>query len=229
MVRDEARNGSVLDIGVGAGRTTALLETVGTDYTGIDYTEELVAICRADFPDRRVMHMDARDLSAFADNSFGLAVFSYNGLDAVDYDDRVRILREVNRVLRPDGFFVFSSHNRDGPGFEERPLSWFHWTANPVRLGWRVLNAALSVPGIVNYRRYRHRHRDGDGWAIRTAAAHNFGIVIVYTTMREQKRLLAANGFRTEAVFSDSAGESLTDASDTSETWWFHFVARKIA
>jgi SAM-dependent methyltransferase len=228
-VAGEAKDAPILDIGVGIGRTVPLLADVSGDYVGIDYTEKLVALCRAAYPGRRILHMDARDLSAFADGTFGLVVFSYNGIDAVPYEDRLKILREVNRVLRPGGLFVVSAHNRDGPGFDERPLSWFHWTINPVRLGWRILGAIRSVPGIWNYWRHRRLHRDGDGWAIRTAAAHDFGIVIIYTTLQEQKRQLAAAGFRTEAVFDNESGKPVADDSDTRDVWWFHFVARKVA
>ena len=228
FVAAEAAGSPILDIGVGAGRTVPLLSAVSADYVGIDYTEKLVTICRAAHPAKRILLMDARDLSTFADDSFGLAVFSYNGIDAVAVEDRPRVLREVSRVLRPNGLFVVSTHNRNGPGFGERPLSWFHWTANPIRLGWRVLNAIRSAPDVYNFWSHRRLHRDGDGWSIRTAAAHHFGIVIVYTTLREQLRQCAAAGLRVEAVF-DNEGRRLADEDDTSRAWWFHVVARKVA
>ena len=228
FVAAEARDGPILDIGVGAGRTIPLLGAISADYIGIDYTQKLVDICRAQHPAKRILHMDARDLSAFADDTFGLVVFSYNGIDGVTYEDRPRVLREASRVLRPNGLFIVSTHNRNGPGFEERPLSWFHWTLNPIRLGWRVLKAILSAPGVCNFLRHRRLHRDGDGWSIRTAAAHNFGIVIVYTTLDEHLRQCAAAGLRVEAVF-DNDGRRLTDKDDTSSAWWFHVVVRKLA
>ena len=38
---------------------------------------------------------DARDLSQVANASFGLVVFSLNGIDAVSHCDRLQILQEV--------------------------------------------------------------------------------------------------------------------------------------
>ena len=114
-VAPEVRSRPILDIGVGAGRTTALLQTISQQYTGIDYTQEMVEVCRARHPGARILHMDARDLSSFADEQFALVVFSFNGIDAVNLDDRRKILREVHRVLQPGGLFIVSARQPIGP------------------------------------------------------------------------------------------------------------------
>ena len=41
---------------------------------------------------------------------FAAVFFSYNGIDSVNQRDRNVILKEIRRVLRDDGVFVFSSH-----------------------------------------------------------------------------------------------------------------------
>ncbi|MBB3594400.1 protein-L-isoaspartate O-methyltransferase [Rhizobium sp. BK529] len=61
-----AKGGRVLDIGVGGGRTAALLAGEAGDYVGIDYTPEMVTLARSNHPGLRFENMDARDLSAFA-------------------------------------------------------------------------------------------------------------------------------------------------------------------
>ena len=53
LAADRARGRPVLDLGVGGGRTTALLRLVSSEYMGIDYTPELVDLCRDAAPGRR--------------------------------------------------------------------------------------------------------------------------------------------------------------------------------
>jgi hypothetical protein len=80
---------------------------------------------------------------------------------------------------------------------------------------------------IYNYRHHKRLHRDFDGYSIRTAAAHMFGIVIVYTTLPEQRRQLTSLGFEVDTVFGSRDGQRIPEETQTSDAWWFHFIARK--
>ncbi len=227
-VAAEMRSLPILDIGVGAGRTTGLLRTISEDYVGIDYTQEMVDACRARHPGVRVEHMDARDLGAFADGQFALVVFSYNGIDAVDFADRTRVLREVHRVLRPGGVFLMSAHNREAPGVStQRPRLQLQFSWNPLRLGWRMVQLARSwVRSTANYRRFAAMTQAHDEWTVRNCAAHDFGIVIVYTTLAGQKRQLQDAGFVLDRVVGSSDGQSVTGDIDARNPW-FHYIVRK--
>ena len=229
QVAAEARGRPILDLGVGGGRTVSLLRAISDDYTAIDYTAELVAVCRRRHPGVRILAMDARDLGTFADRSFFLATFSYNGIDAVDYGGRLQILREVHRVLEDGGAFVVSMHNSDGPEHTSRfrlplpPLK-----RNPIRLGLQLINVARRVPiALYNHRRHRHRNQRFATHDLVNAAAHDFGIVIVMTTLTEQKRELENAGFVVEAVFDNVQGRPVTDQDDTSAIGYFQIIARK--
>jgi SAM-dependent methyltransferase len=224
----EMRGQPILDIGVGAGRTTPLLRAVSDDYLGIDYTEEMVRACRARHPGARIEPMDARDLGRLESGRFALAMFSFNGIDAVNVEQRAQVLREVHRVLRPGGVFIVSAHNRNGPGHGERPGLHLDWSWNPLKLGWRTVKLARSLPrSLRNSRRLRALNETHEDWSIRNCGAHDFGIVVVYTTMAEQKRQLAAAGFDVELVLDNVAGRPVADDADTSGAWWFHYIARK--
>jgi ubiquinone/menaquinone biosynthesis C-methylase UbiE len=228
-VAAEMRGRPILDIGVGAGRTTPLLRAISLDYVGIDYTAEKVEACRARHPDARVEHMDARNLGRFRDGQFALAVFSFNGIDAVHVDDRHLVLREVHRVLQPGGVFIVSAHNRHGPGHGERPHLHLDFTWNPLKLGWRTWQMVHSLPrALLNSHRYSVLNETHDDWSIMNCGAHDFGIVIVYTTLAEQKRQLHAAGFDVELVLGDATGQPVADDADTSGIWWFHYIARKV-
>jgi SAM-dependent methyltransferase len=232
-VAPQAQHQPVLDVGVGGGRTVDILTAMSEDYIAVDYTPEMVAICRRNHPGIRVQQMDARDMSAFPDESFALVVFSYNGIDAVDYPGRCAVLREFARVLKPGGLVLFSAHNLYGPSYRENPLHLLrkpHMSANPLSTCIDVARIGYSLTvGTVNYLRYSPLNRKFDGYAIRVCAAHEFGIVIMYTDIDTQRRQLADAGLRTEAVFGSSTGRCMQDGDDASDESWFHFIARKVA
>jgi SAM-dependent methyltransferase len=104
-------NNSILDVGVGGGRTTPYLVERGDRYVGIDYSEEMVRACRSRYPNERFELCDASNLSAFADGSFDAVIFSFNGIDYLGPEERSRCFSEVARVLADNGKFIFSSHN----------------------------------------------------------------------------------------------------------------------
>lgn len=118
-VRAALRTASMLDIGVGGGRTTLHFAPFARRYAGVDYSTAMITACRKRFPSGDLLFCaaDARALP-FADRSFGFVLFSYNGIDYVPHGDRLRVLAEVGRVLEPGGYYAFSTHNLiDAPRF----------------------------------------------------------------------------------------------------------------
>jgi len=225
-VAPEMAGKPILDIGVGAGRTTPLLRNISDDYVAIDFTPAMVDICRSRYPDVRVEFGDARDLANFSNASFSLVNFSFCGIDAVNHSDRQLILKEVHRVLKPGGIFLFSTHNQLGPGHGEKP-----WTVrlsdvkHPDRLRDLVTSARQNVE---NYRRGRRLHEDHGDWSMMTAMAHNFGIVIHYSTIDRQLVELADHGFEANPeVYENATGRLVAPGDDTRGAWWFHLIARK--
>jgi SAM-dependent methyltransferase len=231
QIRDECRNQPLLDIGIGAGRTVPLMMQISPDYTGIDYTAKLLDHARARYPGVDLHHMDARNMSALPSDHYALTAFSCNGIDCVTYEDRVVILKEMMRVTRPGGLVFFSSHNRDGPGFHDSLTNLMpRFTPNLLRYGWRTFRTLRVLPlASYNYFRHARLHRNLDGYSIKTAAAHYFGILIIYTTLNEQRRQLASLGLELEAVFGSGDGRRVADDAQMSDAWWLHFVARKPA
>jgi SAM-dependent methyltransferase len=102
----------ILDLGVGAGRTTAVLLPDARRYVGIDVVAAMVDACRERHPQADIRQGDASDLSAFDDESFDVVVFSFNGLDCLHpIEQRARCMAEMHRVLRRGGVALLSSHN----------------------------------------------------------------------------------------------------------------------
>jgi SAM-dependent methyltransferase len=114
-LREKLSNMKMLDIGVGAGRTTGHFACLTKEYVGIDYSPSMIATAKKKFqnyPKRiSLLTMDARNMTFFPDGYFDFILFSYCGIDYVGHEDRLKILREVRRLLRKGGFFSFSTHN----------------------------------------------------------------------------------------------------------------------
>jgi len=102
----------ILDLGVGAGRTAPVLAAGAASYVGVDYSPEMIDVCRSRYPSLVFQIADAVDLSEFSDGSFDLVVFAFNGLDYL-YPDSARrsCIREICRVLERGGLFICSVHN----------------------------------------------------------------------------------------------------------------------
>jgi SAM-dependent methyltransferase len=102
----------LLDVGVGAGRTTEYFAGLADEYVGLDFSPAMVDVCRTRFPDVRFEVGDVRDLSHFADDEFDVVLFSFNGIDSIGGDAaRQRAFGELRRVCGSGGRLFFSSKN----------------------------------------------------------------------------------------------------------------------
>lgn len=116
VIGDALKDSAFLDLGVGGGRTTAVLARRCQRYVGSDYAEPMVQACRERFGELIAHHglrfdvVDARAMP-YADASFDVVLFSFNGIDLVGADARATALAECRRVLKPGGHLVYSSHN----------------------------------------------------------------------------------------------------------------------
>jgi SAM-dependent methyltransferase len=219
-----------LDLGVGGGRTAALLLALTPDYVGLDYTPQMVAICRRKFPGVRFEEGDARDLSRFATASFQLVTFSYNGIDAVDGEGRERVLREAWRVLRPDGLLFFSTLNLHGPDFRA-PLKSDRVivpTWNPLRFGLRVGRYVVAIVvghhRRVTARRFEVRERDH---AVLVHPAHDFGVLLYATSLSKLRAQLAAHGYAPDPEIIGARSGKPVRTERAVEEPYFHVIARK--
>jgi SAM-dependent methyltransferase len=226
-VADEARGQPILDLGVGGGRTTAYLLSLSDDYIAVDYLAEMVSLTRSRYPDVRVERMDARALSALADDSFGLVVFSCNGIDGVDHDGRRMIIAEVRRVLRPGGLFAYSTHNLDHRLLARPRLEpdWRGLARNPLR----VVRHLVRLPEKIRaYRRARRLAVRGDGWAVLPHRGYDFNVMAShYVSLDEARRELREAGFEPEVEVYAASGARLDPGDDdASGSPRFHIVAR---
>jgi SAM-dependent methyltransferase len=195
---------------------------------GLDYSPRMIEQSRRLLgEDDRIELVvgDARDLSPI-DGSFDFVLFSFNGIDAVGHEDRLKILSEVRRVLKPDGMFLFSAHSLGAlPLTTKRPRS--------RRGGSRLLEAYHRL-GDMQYAwgvRRSNRTIDLDtarrrGWTVIRDVAHDFSLSVYYVAPLEQLEQLRAAGLEVIAVYDEDSREvdPLQDRRDP----WLNYLCRPL-
>jgi ubiquinone/menaquinone biosynthesis C-methylase UbiE len=229
-VKEQIRDKKILEIGVGAGKTIRFLKQISSDYTGIDYSQEMVNECRRRFPDVNVICRDARDMSAFNSDEFDFIICAFNGMDYVSHDDRLLILGEVHRVLKKGGYFVFSTHNRTGAAYKiyispfapfatHNPLNPI--TINPIDISFRTASFLRSA---INHWKNNKYIIQTDEYSIINDKAHDYSLMTYYIGIEQQKEQLKNIGFMEPArIFNKDGAEITNDCGDT----WVYYLARK--
>ena len=108
----------ILDLGCGTGRTTFGLYQLGYQYIlGLDLTPEMITEAKqlnAHFGTSINFRVgDATNLY-LEDAQFDALLFSFNGIMSIPQAaNRNKALREIHRVLKEAGTFIFTTHDRD--------------------------------------------------------------------------------------------------------------------
>lgn len=114
---------SIIDLGTGAGRIAIGLYELGYyNMIGVDFSRLMIKAAR------RLAKLlgygipfsvaDIRQLP-FADDTFEGAIFGFNGLMHIPMrKSREDVLKKIFTLLKPDGFFVFTTHNRNLPKYK---------------------------------------------------------------------------------------------------------------
>jgi SAM-dependent methyltransferase len=231
------RGRRILDIGVGAGRTTSLLSLLSDDYVGIDFTPGLVRACQERFPDLDIRWGDARALDEFGDGSFDFVFFSFNGLDTVDHEGRCAALSEMHRVLAPGGILSYSTLNREGQSFAETPWQ-LHRPGRPaqvtlraaLRLAWLTLTDPLRFfRRTKNWVAGRRHVRTGPEWSIALLSVQDFSLVHHFVTLQGVRQEMADLSCTIIAIYESEAerGDTLPADLVTSDVDGFQVVARR--
>ncbi len=115
------RSAKILELGAGTGRVSLGLRKIGyADLTITDFAPPMIETAKFFFAENattdpakiRFAVEDATALS-FATNSFDAAIFAFNGLQMIPKRERRKTaLREIARVLRLGGIFIFTGHDQ---------------------------------------------------------------------------------------------------------------------
>lgn len=214
---------SMLDIGVGAGRTTTHFAVLTKEYLGIDYSSKMINTCIAKFqkyPAKISFRTaDARTMKLFKDNSFDFVLFSFNGIDYMDHDERIRTLLEIQRIIRKGGYFCFSTHNLN---FLLKKCS-IQLSKHPAILASRVfqllqmrlLNKKEAWKAIRNPSRNAKHIMVNDG-------AMDFRLKTYYISPIEQLKQLSELGYANTKMYSLTSGKEITNPSNSVDNWIYY-------
>jgi ubiquinone/menaquinone biosynthesis C-methylase UbiE len=215
----------VLDIGIGPGRTIPFLHALTEQYVGLDYSPNMLELARREYPQLALLLCDARRLS-FGPDSFDAVFFCWNAIDDAAHDERLAILREIHRVLKTGGHFVFSAHNLEAPRKSAYEYSGLVVSPNPLAaIAQNASRLRRYVFIIINHLRNRAREVHEEQYSIINDQSHGFRLLTYYITRENQVRQLAEMGFDRIQIL-DQRGAYIS-ASDACEDGWVYYVARK--
>ena len=219
LYRDRIEGQRVLDLGCGGGRTSPWLHALASRYLGVDYSAKMIEVCRARYPEFAFTQGNARDLAALGDASFDFVLFSYNGIDTMPHTQRLEILAAVRRVLRDDGWFVFSSHS-----IEFRNIVVAFDRSGPITPAglWRNLKYLRSY---LRVRRYQVRTSE---YAILSDPRGGTRLLNYFISRTNQIEQLRANGFVDIDILSWDGRRVSADEPD-SDSSAFYYICRKAA
>jgi ubiquinone/menaquinone biosynthesis C-methylase UbiE len=215
-LRSELPYFRMLDIGVGAGRTTCHFAGLVKEYVGIDYSNTMIKACRARFPRYRLEVASAGDLSLFDDDYFDFVLFSFNGIDAVEHEERLKLLREIRRVIRDGGYFSFSTLNLNSSLVN----SSFRFSRNPLVLLFNIYNFLLNekVSRTIRHGTQKLQH-------VMIYGRHNLCLFrSYYITPSEQLKQLINAGFSHTKAYDLTNGKIITDPTHLRD-YYIYFLS----
>jgi SAM-dependent methyltransferase len=95
-----------VDFGCGTGRSTRFLRQLGFEVTGVDIAEDMIRKARELDPSGDYRLVPGDDLGAFPSGTYDLVLAAFTFDNIAGRDNKVRILRDLGRLLSRDGKLV---------------------------------------------------------------------------------------------------------------------------
>lgn len=220
-IKNQLINQKMLDIGVGSGRTTHYFSKFCAEYIGIDYSEEMIKICKIRYQhlkNTQFFFCDARDLNIFSNDTFDFILFSFNGIDCVNHDDRNKIFLEIRRLCKSGGKICFSSHNINN---KEKLFS--------LKLGIDPFKIAYNLQKYVRLKinNFNLKLHNNTPYAMIKDGAFHFKLQHYYIDPSYQIVQLKKYGFENIKIFSLKEGLEIEDNLELikNEDPWLYYLA----
>lgn len=157
MFKDTLKNysgGKILDVGTGRGELIIYLKEAFKNYEeiiGIDSSKKSIEFCREQFKDNNVSFMEMNgDNMGFAEETFDTVCIS-NSLHHMNSEEMHKVLNEMKRVLKPEGFFIICEMYRDNQSPSQMSHVYLHHlSAEMDRLRGITHNDTFKRDEIIN-------------------------------------------------------------------------------
>ncbi len=228
-LKDRLSNMKMLDIGVGAGRTTPYFANLVKEYVGVDYAEEMVAVCKERFLEYSgnvaFKTCDVRSMKVFEKNTFDFILFSFNGLDYISHEDRRKALMEIQRVGKSGGYFCFSTHNT---GCIHKLFEFkYQFSFHPRRTFRHIVRWFLLK--LVYNKSIDIKKLKDSPFVMFKDGSRNFRLNVYYTSTLEQIKQLD-DFFKEIRVYSYRSGREIRDENELKsidDPWLYYLCVIK--
>jgi len=209
ILKNKLKDMRMLDIGVGGGRTTCFFAPLVKEYLGIDYSEQMINACKKRFQNHSdkisFKLCDVRSMRILKDNYFDFILASSNGLDYISHNDRIKALREIKRVGKKNGYFLFSTHNL----LSIDKLLPIKLSLNPIDTSKDIIRYLLLKILNKNFSKLKN-----EKYTLINDGAHQFRLSTYYIEPKEQIKQLESLHFKNIRVFSLETGKEIVKKSE---------------
>lgn len=106
LIATHVRGTRALDFGCGTGRSTRFLRDLGFDVVGVDIAESMLSRARELDPAGDYRQVPDGELPGLDAGSFDLVLSAFTFDNIPDFETKVKLLKELRRLLAPDGRIV---------------------------------------------------------------------------------------------------------------------------
>jgi len=206
------KDNTILDLGCGAGRTTINMYKNGyKNIIGLDVSDSFINYaknyCLKNNLNIEFILGDATDLS-YKDESFDAVIFSYNGMQCIPgKNNRNNVLKEVYRVLKKDGLYIFTAHNRDDSGKYQ-----YVWDEEKIK--WRNGSQDSDLEMF------------GDRYSINQSNGEK--VFVHFSNIEEMKEFICQENFEIlEYIKREEICEEREEVKEFSGSTWFWIIKKK--
>ncbi|MES2838434.1 MAG: class I SAM-dependent methyltransferase [Bacteroidota bacterium] len=219
---DKLLNANVLDVGVGGGRTTPFFAKNADYYLGIDFSEEFIIHCqkkyKSAFPNAEFKTVDARSLEQMTPASFDIILFSFNGIDNVNNEERKNIIKTIYNLLKPSGCFIFSSHN----------INYL-----PILAKYKIYrNPFATLKTVIKHYNFLRKNnlalQNTKDYTFIYDDTYDFGLTTCYIEAKYQIKQLEEVRFSNCEIYSLNTGNKISiTESETDKSAWLYYTCTK--